>query len=236
MTALVENGNPRTVCRPILRFPFGAEFDSFAAMKRTTLTHLILAGALLSGCASQSLSSHGGWYTEQGGRVPVGDKLYICHAFSCALTTPVTLNAAELTRIRAPFRRSIKNAEAERAAVSDSVQIFEEIIGARVGTSGDRGGLDIGGGDPGQLDCIDEATNTTSLLLLLTAKGDLKYHEVRRPVARGFLLDGRYPHATAVLREKDSDKSWAIDSWRTANAKPPVIQDLDVWIVSRGSG
>ncbi len=197
---------------------------------------MIIAGVLLSGCASQSLSSHGGWYEERGGRLPVGDKLYICHAFSCALTTPVPLNSSELRKIRAPFRRPIRSAEAERAAVSDSVQVFEEIIGARIGTSGDRGGLDIGGGDPGQMDCIDEATNTTSLLLLLSAKGDLKYHEVTRPVARGFLLDGRYPHATAVLREKDGEKSWAIDSWPTANAKPPVIQDLDVWIVSRGSG
>ena len=197
---------------------------------------VLAAIAMLGGCASQSLSSHGDWFDERGAQMPAGDKIYVCHAFTCALTTPVTLNQAELQRIRAPFQATITSAQQERAAVSEAVQTFEEIIGLRIGTSGDRGGLDIGGGDPGQMDCIDEATNTTSLLLLLAAKGDLKLHRVARPVARGFFLDGRYPHATAVLKEIDGVQSWAIDSWPTANAKPPVIQDLSVWIVSRGSG
>ena len=205
-------------------------------MKKSTFLTILGACAWITGCASQQFSSHGDWYEERGARPPVGNKIYICHAFSCALTTPVRLSDEELAKIRAPFGGEIESAAAERDAVSSSVQIFEQIIGLRVGTSGDRGGLDFGGGDPGQMDCIDEATNTTSLLMMLAASGDLKYHSVTRPVARGFLLDGRYPHATAVLREKSGKRSWAIDSWRTANAKPPVIQDLSVWIVSRGSG
>ena len=190
---------------------------------------------VMSGCASQSLSSHGDWFDERDARMPVGNKVYICHAFTCARTTPVVLSEAEFGQISAPFRKAAAPPAGERAAVSDSVQIFERIIGKRIGTSGDRGGLDIGGGDPSQMDCIDEATNTTSLLLMLADKGVLKRHVIARPVARGFFLDGRYPHATAVLREKDSERSWAIDSWQTANAEPPVIQDLNVWIVTRGS-
>jgi hypothetical protein len=191
--------------------------------------------AALGGCASQSLSSHGDWFEEREARMPIGNKIYVCHAFTCARTTPVVLSAAEFGQISAPFKAKIATPAEERAAVSDAVQIFERIIGKRIGTSGDRGGLDIGGGDPSQMDCIDEATNTTSLLLMLAEKGVLKQHEIARPVARGFFLDGRYPHATAVLREKGSERSWAIDSWQTANAEPPVIQDLNVWIVTRGS-
>jgi hypothetical protein len=190
---------------------------------------------IAAGCASQSLSSHGDWFEERNARMPIGNKLFICHAFTCARTTPVLLGEAEIAQISKPFRSPIGSAKREREAVSDAVQIFEMIIGQRIGTSGDRGGLDIGGGDPSQMDCIDEATNTTSLLLLLSEKGILKYHAVARPVARGFFLDGRYPHATAVLRETGTTRSWAIDSWPTANAEPPVIQDLSVWIVSRGS-
>ena len=182
-------------------FPFRAELAIFPAMRPTVFALLFGTGILLAGCASQSLSSHGGWYEERGGRAPAGDKLYICHAFSCAWTTPVSLTADELARIRAPFNGDpIESAAAERAAVSRSVQVFEEIIGARIGTSGDRGGLDIGGGDPGQMDCIDEATNTTSLLLLLSRKGDLKFHEVTRPVARGFFLGFRCLVPGIVLR------------------------------------
>jgi len=200
---------------------------------RSLLT--VFALLLLGGCASQSLSSHSDWFDEREARMPIGNKIYICHAFTCALTTPVVLSEAEFGRISAPFGKDIKTPAEERAAVSDAVQIFERIIGKRVGTSNDRGGLDIGGGDPSQMDCIDEATNTTSLLLMLSENGVLKLHEIARPVARGFFLDGRYPHATAVLREKGSKNSWAIDSWQTANAEPPVIQDLNVWIVTRGS-
>ena len=56
-------------------------------------------------------------------------------------------------------------------------------------------------------------------------------------VARGFFLDGRYPHATAVLAESAVPATprtqWAIDSWPTANAEPPVIQRLDRWLAHR---
>lgn len=189
----------------------------------------------LGGCASQSLSSHGGWFEERDVQLPQGNKVFICHAFTCGRVTPVQFTEAEIDQLKAPFGKPLASAAEERKAVSEAVQNFERIVGRKIGTSGDRGGLEFGGGDPSQMDCIDEATNTTSLLLLLSQKGALKFHEVARPVARGFFLDGRYPHATAVLREKGSKRSWAIDSWPIANAEPPVIQDLSVWIVSRGS-
>jgi hypothetical protein len=66
-------------------------------------------------------------------------------------------------------------------------------------------------------------------------QGYLKHHEVLEPTARGFFLDGRYPHATAVLRENISGEKWAIDSWPRANAEPPVIQLLSVWRRARSS-
>lgn len=199
------------------------------------LWFLMMLLPALAGCASQSLSSHGGWFEERDVQLPQGNKLFICHAFTCGRVTPVVFSESEIGRLTAPFDKPMSSAGEERKAVSRAVQTFERIVGRKIGTSGDRGGLDIGGGDPGQMDCIDEATNTTSLLLLLSQKGALRFHEVARPVARGFFLDGRYPHATAVLRETGSKRSWAIDSWPIANAEPPVIQDLSVWIVSRGS-
>jgi hypothetical protein len=57
---------------------------------------------------------------------------------------------------------------------------------------------------------------------------------VLQPRARGFLLDGRYPHATAVVAETGSGAKWAIDSWPRRNAEPPVIQPLSEWFRSRG--
>ena len=47
-----------------------------------------------------------------------------------------------------------------------------------------------GSGDPTQQDCVDEATNTTSYLLVLQAHGLLKHHTVGIPMTKGNLLEG----------------------------------------------
>ena len=51
----------------------------------------------------------------------------------------------------------------------------------------------------GQMDCIDESTNTRGFLLYLAERGLLKFHKVGRNVSRGFFVDGRYPHLTAII-------------------------------------
>jgi hypothetical protein len=175
-----------------------------------------------------------GWYESRGARAPKGDKVYVCHGYSCRIVTPVQLSAADLAKIAGPLKAAT-DAAAERRALSRSVQIFETIVGARTGTAGDLPGMQFGRPRSDQMDCIDEATNTTSLLKVLASRGHLKHHGVAEPVARGFFLDGRYPHATAVLKEKGGGKSWAVDSWPAANAEPPLIQPLSEWLRARTS-
>jgi hypothetical protein len=53
------------------------------------------------------------------------------------------------------------------------------------------------------------------------------------PAARGFFIDGRYPHATAVLAETATGRKWAVDSWPRANGAAPVVQPLAEWKRSR---
>jgi hypothetical protein len=171
------------------------------------------------------------WYGARGVPPPAGSRLYVCHGYGCRIVTRVTLSAAEIGLIAAPLKRA-QNAEAERTALARAVQSFEEIIGARVGTGGDLPRTQIGDAESDQMDCIDEATNTTSLLKLLEAQGALKHHGVAKPAARGFFLDGRYPHATAVVAEAGGGK-WAIDSWPRGNGEPPVVQPLAEWLRSR---
>ncbi|WP_034491432.1 hypothetical protein [Afifella pfennigii] len=193
-----------------------------------------LVGLLLAACAAQTSSTYDGWYQAREARPPQGRKVFVCHAFGCLRTTPVTFTEAEVKALTLPLRDAATPA-AERAAISDSVQAYERIVGARIGTSADTGGFEkIGGGDPTQMDCLDEATNTTSLLLLLAGEGALKHHQVLSPVARGFFLDGRYPHATAVIGEKGGGPRYAVDSWPNANAEPPEIMPLKAWFAARG--
>ena len=202
-------------------------------MRAAGLVTILVAAAGLAACAGQSLSSHGDWYEARSALPPAGDRVYVCHGFGCLYTTPVSFSEAELAMITAPLQADFAAPAQERAALAQSVQAYEEIVGRRIGTSSDRGGFEIVGGEKGQMDCIDEATNTTSLLLMLEARGALKHHKVMHPVARGFFLDGRYPHATAVLGEKAGGEKWAIDSWPDDNGKPPVVQRLDKWLASR---
>ena len=173
------------------------------------------------------------WYSSGHGRAPEGNRLNICHGYSCRIVTPVRLSADDIARIAGNLRRGTAGPEAERDAISRAVQAFERIVGARIGTGNDLPGMQFGQGTPDQMDCIDEATNTTSLLVFLRAQGYLKHHTVEEPAARGFFLDGRYPHNTAVLSVIGSGEKWAVDSWPNANGEPPVIQPLGIWRRSR---
>jgi hypothetical protein len=191
----------------------------------------LLALSLLPALAGAAL---GDWYEERGAPPPRGNRVYYCHGYGCRIVTPVQFGAAELARLSAPFSR-VKDPAGERQALAEAVQIYERIAGARVGTSADAAKMQLGQGADDQLDCIDEATNTTSLMRVLSGQGVLRHHEVLEPVARGFFLDGRYPHATAAVAERESGARWAIDSWPEANGNPPLIQPLRDWFRARAS-
>jgi hypothetical protein len=169
------------------------------------------------------------WFSRGHGSPPTKDRIYVCHGYTCRIVTPVRFSDSDIAQIAGGLAKGTKDAAAERDAISKSVQVFETIVGARIGTSGDLPGMQFGQGVDGQMDCIDEATNTTGLLLFLAAHGYLKHHRVEPPSARGFFIDLRYPHATAVLTDTVSGEKWAVDSWPRANAEPPVIMLLKDW-------
>lgn len=204
------------------------------ASKRTGGLLAVAAMLLLAGCAGQSLGRAGSWYGAHNGVAPKGDRIYVCHAFGCARKTPFDFSGRQLAVMKRMFAAGKASPEAERKAVARVIAWSEQQIGPVVGSSKDVGGYDLhNSGVPGQMDCIDEATNTTSVLLVAAAHGYLRHHTVASPVARGFFLDGRYPHATAVLRESGSGKAFSIDSWPKDNGEPPVVMPLDAWFESR---
>jgi hypothetical protein len=162
--------------------------------------------------------------TEQPGSVAY------CHGYGCKLRTTVHFSAADMARLKAIVEGGGRSAEAERHALGKADQWYERLAGAQTGTSNDEPKGAFGDAyNPAQLDCIDESTNTTTLLKLIEGRGWLKFHKVGRPSARGFLFDLRYPHNTAVVIVKDTGEAWAIDSWIPANAEFPDIMPLTVW-------
>ncbi len=161
---------------------------------------------------------------------PTPSTVFICHGFGCKYRDEVDLTAgdrAKLTQILAAGRAS---PAAERKAVAAAGAWFDRRVGPVAGTqnhvarAGAKYMYDIH-----QFDCIDTSRNTTSLLLVLDQLKLLRHHDVAAPEARGFFIDGRPPHATAVLVEKATGTKWSIDSWTVGYGQALEVMPLDRW-------
>jgi len=195
----------------------------------------VLLAATLAGCASQNKSvAPGDWYQARKSVKPKGARIYVCDTFGCKRRTPVQLTDGDLAALERIIRRGAASPRAERRALGKAVQWFERRVGPVVGSTRDKGGWDWDmAGKRGHMDCIDEATNTTSILLVAQREGMLRHHTVGHPASKGYFLDRRYPHATAVVVVKGTGSRYAIDSWVHDNGQPPVIMPLDAWYKAR---
>lgn len=168
---------------------------------------------------------------------PTPSWVTICHGFGCKIPSEVRLGAADraqLGQLMAPGRSS---AEAERRAIAAAAAWFDRRVAPVAGTQNHvaRAGSHYSFDSAGQFDCIDSSRNMTSLLLLLDEFKLLRYHVPDVPAARGYIVDFRLPHATAVLTEKASGASFAVDAWTRAYGQPPEIMPLERWKAGRGS-
>jgi len=103
----------------------------------------------------------------------------------------------------------------------------------RVGTATDRPSMDfLGSGDESQQDCVDEATNTTSYLLLLQRHDLIHHHHVERPFAKDSAT--RWTHWAALIRDKRSGNRFAIDSSSSPNGVNPTVQAAASFYVPDG--
>ncbi|MCB1476284.1 MAG: hypothetical protein H6883_12990 [Rhodobiaceae bacterium] len=172
------------------------------------------------------------FFSSYGVNPPEASRITYCHGYGCAFRTRLGFSSGEIGRLGSIMSGGRASPAAERAAISHAVQWFEKKAGREAGTSTDKAKLGAMGGDPTQLDCIDEASNTTSLLVLMEKRGLLRHHTVLAPRTRGFLLDFRYPHNAAVIEEKKGGERWVVDSWPRANGEKPDIMKLETWLAS----
>lgn len=199
-------------------------------MNLKMLTALPLLASLVA-CNAQTSNSTARWVSAMNNRAPTATTIYVCHAFGCSLKYGFRFTKKDLDKLKRILSAGSRSPEAERKAIGNAVVWFEKRVGPIIGSDKDKGGLDMqNAGVPGQMDCIDESSNTTSLISFAQNHGFLKYHKVQSPVARGFFLDGRYPHATAVVLEKESGKRYAVDSWIYDNGVFPKIKLLEAWM------
>ncbi|WP_269930006.1 hypothetical protein [Aminobacter sp. HY435] len=189
-------------------------------MTMIAIPHLSLVAALAMSVA--------GSFFQPANAASGAARLTICHGYGCAFRARLDLGPADARRLAAILSAGRASPAAERAAIAKAVSYFEkraqQVTGVRDQPKSEFGASKI----KGQMDCVDESTNTDALLRYLQGRGLLKHHKVQSRTSRGFLLDGRYPHWTAVVSSPDGVK-WAVDSWYAPMGGAPDILPLNEW-------
>lgn len=197
---------------------------------KTALPALLIGAALLglSACAAP-----GGDYDDlmnQRGTVAAGKESFaICHGHGCRLRSQVGLTDLEWDPVADLFAEPAASAAIERGRIATAIGLIETEVGRKTGTWEDEGGtLNAVSGNT-QLDCVDETTNTSIYLTLLARHGYLKWHKIEGWAGRGALIDGSWPHQTAVILDKESKEPYAVDSWFEHNGRAAHVVPLAAW-------
>lgn len=152
----------------------------------------------------------------------------ICHGGGCARVTTAGIAQEEWQLLQHACQPMPMHAEAERTCIAEMLAGFERVVGAKTGTDADRGGTFGNSAHDGQMDCNDEAINTTNYLKLMQQHRLLQFHEIMDVARRGFFFNG-WPHTTAVIREIESGQRYAVDAWFYDNGHPAVIIPFETW-------
>lgn len=194
----------------------------------------LIPALLLSGCGKQLYPSlH--YYMQDKQLPPVTTENFPhCQGYGCPGYKNVVLNKRDWAIIEKAYGKKAKNAAEEREKAAQAIGAFERVVGPLTGTDVDVKGtftaMGAGKMGQGQLDCVDESTNSTIYLMLLKQKGLLNFHEIEQPQVRWPILSGRgWMHQTAVLTEKETGEQYAIDSWFEDNGAPAHVVPLERW-------
>ena len=149
-----------------------------------------------------------------------------CYDFGCTTTRELHYSAAQWNEVKAIFTSGVVDSYSEKQAIRRAVAAMERISGELSGTHLDKAGNYPGSDIFGQMDCIDESTNTFQYLSALEELDLLKWHYVDIKQRR---IVWFIAHWTAVIGEVDSSAKFAVDSWYRDNGELPYIQPLEDW-------
>lgn len=191
-----------------------------------------LAGVLLTGALAGCSAPGGGYDALMAERAVVGaqrDAFTVCHGHGCRLRSEVGLTERDWDPVADLFAEPAADARIERGRVATAIGMLEAAVGPKAGTSKDRGGTFNAMSGNDQFDCYDETTNTSVYLTLLARAGYLKWHKLEGWAGRGALIDGAWPHQTAVIVEIASGRAYAVDSWFEDNGRAAHVVPLEDW-------
>lgn len=170
--------------------------------------------------AYDDINAHFGKY---GAARPRGTRATLCSAYGCKTQQKFTFSDKFMNGLRAIFMEMRTNdGFSERLFLKKAIAAMERESMESTGLQNDRPSIDLFGNlDPGQLDCVDEATNTTSFLLILNDAGLLRYNRILGPIWKGGLT--RWTHYAALIVDRKTKVQYAIDSGVTKQGGEPYI-------------
>ncbi len=183
----------------------------------------------LAGC-----NTHSSQYDDVAANTST-QSITVCSGYDCYWRIKVPVTRQDANRYAAIMSAGRASPEAERKAVAKAVVYYEKRNAAHLGHTDTPMSQFRNAGKKGEMDCIDEGTNTQSLLRYLDRRGLLKHHSAGPTITRGFILDGQFPHVTAVLIQKNGTR-WSVDSWPTEVGEDPEIMTVDKWVNSGDLG
>lgn len=163
-------------------------------------------------------------------QVPVLSGFDICMGGGCAEIKHISFSLDDwriITNVFSGFNDT-GDTNQERKLIATAIGEFEKIVGAKTGSSTDRAGTFGNAEFPGQLDCNDEAINSTTYMRLMRQSGLIKLHEIEDMRTRNFFFNG-WPHSTAVIHEIATGNRFAVDSWFYDNGLPATIVPFELW-------
>jgi len=189
-------------------------------LKRLLTTLLLLAGVA---------SAHGASPTPVSLRSvpPLHEAVSVCYNFGCNIRQDVQLSAEDWTTVASWFSPPAADAREERERIRQAVGWMEVIIGRYTPTHLDKARNDLLPTDSaGQMDCIDESTNTTTYLRLFESEGLLRWHRVLDRAYRKAILD---QHWAGQIEEIATGRRYVVDSWFADNGHLPFVQATEEW-------
>jgi hypothetical protein len=171
------------------------------------------------------------------GTVQADEQVLICYNYGCLVEAEARFSEAQLAEVAARLLRA-DSAVAERAIVAQVLGQLYRWAGEQLPISADRPGDYLDFGENGMMDCIDHATSTTRLLLMLEERGLLRFHAVDPVRRRVRWLVAQ--HFSAVLRERGTDDApgegarFAVDTWFGEHGDPAVVLPLEDWLDGEG--
>ncbi len=176
--------------------------------------------AILAGHASDLKSHH---------------RFGVCYGYACNIYQKTGLDDQEWNAVRELFLVETVSAKQERKRIAKSIALIEQFVGPKTGTDDDKARAPIINFNiRTEMDCIDEANNSTTYLYLLRQDGLITYHTLGYKLRRNW-SNLSYPHSAATIHEINKSKGvegdghFVVDSWFHKNGALPEIIPASVW-------